>query len=378
MLRKIIILILSAGILAGGYFGYKNLSQKPEDSRPKPPPIVKSVYAESVENTSIPLRIISSGQLVATRRVTLTSEVTGVLVSSRFKEGVTYNKGQVIFTINNSETNANVSSQRSSFYSTLLTIMPDLKLDYPEIWPKWDAYLNSIDIEKNLPPMPEFTTDRERNFITANGVVTSFQNCKNLEIRSGKFVIYAPFNGVITQANVQEGGLVSQNQPLGEISSLGDYELELPVNISYLEYLKVGQQIELSLIEGSSTYNGKVVRINPRADVNSQSIIAYIRVVSKQLREGMYLEADMDVGNVEEAYEIDRKLINTEGEVYIVQNDTLLEKQKITPIYYKEETAIVRGLTDGMILVSKPLPGAYPGMKVKILETNTDPKASAL
>ena len=369
MLRKIVLFLLSLGILAGGYFGYSKLSVKPENSRPKPPPIVKSVYAESVENSAIPLQIVSSGQLVATRRVQLTSEVTGVLMSSRFKEGVRYSKGQRIFTINNSETNAGVASVRSNFYTTLLIVMPDLKLDYPEVWPKWDNYLISIDINHNLPQLPEFTSEREQNFVTASGVVTAYQNCKNLEIRSDKFVLYAPFNGVITSANVQEGSLVSQNQPLGEISSLGDYELELPVNVSYLQYLKIGQEIELLPVDGNAIYHGKVIRINPKADVNSQSIIAYIQVRSDELREGMYLQAEIDAGSIEDALEIDRKLINADGEIYVIQHDTLLAKQKVNAVYFKETTAIIKGLEDGTIMVSKPLPGAYPGMKVKILES---------
>ncbi|MCP4125035.1 MAG: HlyD family efflux transporter periplasmic adaptor subunit [Bacteroidetes bacterium] len=369
MLRRIIIVLLSLGILAGGYLGFKKLSVKPESNRQKPAAPVKGVYARVIENAEIPLNIISSGMLEATRQVQLTSEVTGVLQSSRFKEGVAYNKGQVIFTIDNSEADANVSSQRSSFYAKLLNVMPDLKLDYPEVWSKWDAYLNSIDVQKSLPGLPDFSNDRERNFITANGIVTSYQAVKNLEIRSGKFVIRAPFNGVITAASVQEGGLIRQGQPLGEISSLGDYELELPVNLAYLEYLKVGRKIELTPIEGTGSYTGEIVRINPRADVSSQSIIAYVRVVSKSLREGMYLQADMDAGVISDASEIDRKLINNKKEVFIVINDTLLSKTTVEPVYYQKETAIVKGLEDGVVLVSKPVPGAYGGMKVRILNS---------
>jgi len=369
MLRRIIIVLLSLGILAGGYFGFKKLSVRPESNRQKPAAPVKGVYARVIENAEIPLNIISSGMLEATRQVQLTSEVTGVLQSSRFKEGVAYNKGQVIFTIDNSESDANVSSQRSNFYAKLLNVMPDLKLDYPEVWPKWDAYLNSIDVQQSLPELPDFSNDRERNFITANGIVTSYQAVKNLEIRSGKFVIRAPFNGVITAASVQEGGLVRQGQPLGEISSLGDYELELPVNLAYLEYLEVGRRIELTPIEGTGSYTGEIVRINPRADVNSQSIIAYVRVVSKSLREGMYLQADMDAGVISDASEIDRKLINNNKEVFIVINDTLLSKTTVEPVYYQKETAIVKGLEDGVVLISKPVPGAYGGMKVRVLNS---------
>ncbi len=367
MARSIIITILSAAIIFGAFQVFKSFTSKKKEARKLPPISLKSVYVETVNNEEVPVKIDASGQLVATRRVTLTSEVTGVLRSSNFKEGVSYRNGQVIFTIDNAETNTSVASQRSVFYSTLLKIMPDLKLDYPDVWQKWDIYLKSIDIDQNLPELPAFTTDRERNFITANGIITAFQNAKNLEIRSGKYRLKAPFNGVITQANVQEGSLVTMNQPLGEISSLGDYELELPVNVEFLYLLKVGQQIELSSINNDKTYKGKIVRINPRADINSQSITAYIRVVDRELREGMFLKAVIDAGTIDNAYEIDRKLINSSNEVFIVTKDSTLQLVKVNPVYSKEETSIVEGLEDSIQLLSKVLPGAYPGMKVKIL-----------
>lgn len=139
MLRKILLILLSIGILVGGYFGYRALKHNPANNKPKPAAPVKSVYVETVQNGAIPLKITSSGMLRATRRVELTAEVTGVLVSSRFREGVAYRQGEVIFSVDNAETDASVASQRSNFYTRLLTVMPDLRLDYPDVWPKWDA-----------------------------------------------------------------------------------------------------------------------------------------------------------------------------------------------------------------------------------------------
>lgn len=371
MLRTIVIILLALAVIAGGIFGYMKLGTKPEKERMKPPPVIKAVFAETIENGDIPLQLESSGQLEATRRVQLTAEVTGVLKASRFKEGVAYNQGAVIFTIDNAENNANLASQRSNYYAQVLNLMPDLRLDYPDEWQKWEAYLNSIDINQSVPALPEFGSAREKNFITASGLVAAYQSIKNMEIRSGKYIIRAPFNGVITEANVQEGGLVRMNQPLGEISSLGDYELELPVNISYLPYLKVGNKIELEPIEGSGTFDGEVVRINPKADVNSQSIIAYVRVRDKNLREGMYLKAVMDAGVIQNAAEINRKLINSDDEVFIIEHDTVLARIPVETVHLNQRTAIVKGIEDGTVLVSKPVPGAYPGMWVRILETES-------
>ena len=57
-------------------------------------------------------------------------------------------------------------------------------------------------------------------------------------------------------------------------------------------------------------------------------------------------------------------LLNSNS-VYTVK-DSLLKLVKVNPIYFNEETVIVKGLEDGAKVLSKPVPGAYTGMKVKI------------
>gem|GEM_PF-5260202 len=51
--------------------------------------------------------------------------------------------------------------------------------------------------------------------------------------------------------------------------------------------------------------------------------------------------------------------------VYIVK-DSLLELAPVKPVYFNEKTVVVKGLKDGDILVSKPVPGAYTGMHVQL------------
>ena len=38
----------------------------------------------------------------------------------------------------------------------------------------------------------------------------------------------------------------------------------------------------------------------------------------------------------------------------------------MNPVYYTDKTAIVKGLQDGTEILSRPLPGAYEGMLVKV------------
>ena len=98
MLRNIVAVVLTLLILLGSYMAYKKLSYKPERNKKALPKVVKNID-QAVKNTNIPIEITSTGKLVPTRQIILTSEVTGVLRSSKFKEGVAYRKGHNIFVI---------------------------------------------------------------------------------------------------------------------------------------------------------------------------------------------------------------------------------------------------------------------------------------
>lgn len=372
MARIITSIVISIVLLLGSWFIYKKFTSNIEEVTIETEHYLKGVRVETVKNSTIPISVTSHGKLVATQKVTLIPEVTGIIKSSNFKEGVHYSKGATIFEIDNEEMNASLVSLRSEFRARLILVIPTLKQDHGSNGDKWENYLKSVDIQSEIPELPKFSDLREENYLTTQGIVALYQKVKNFEIRMRKYHFVAPFDGLITIANVQVGSLIGAGQPVGEISSFGDYELELPISIEYLPYLKVGNKIQLKTIKGQTQYAGRISRINPRANLDAQSIIAYVSVRNSSLREGMFLEATMDAGSIENAAEIDRSLLNNKNEIFILNpEDSTLLLQDVEPVYFKEKTAVVKGLEDGTILLSKVPPAAYWGMKVKVLSENS-------
>lgn len=368
MLRKIIVTIIGFAIILLGYFLFKFLAgQGKKDKTPENISFVQNVFVQQVKNSEIPLNILSSGKLLASKKMQLRTEVTGILRSVKFNEGIRYKKGEVILQIDNQENKASVISQRSKFYTDLLRIMPDIKLDYPEVIEKWEKYLSKIDVNYNLPKLPEFTHEKEKKFISANGIISSYSLTKNMELRQGKFFLTAPFTGIITEALVKTGDLVSAGQKVGEISNVGDYELEIFINGEYLEFLKVGQKVKLTNLSGNKDWTGTVLRINPKINVSTQTAKIFIGIKNKELSEGMYLQASISAGVVQDAFEIDRKLLNDNNQVFIVR-DSVLDITQVSPVFYNEETAIVKGLENNTKILAKNLPKAYVGMRVKVID----------
>ena len=64
---------------------------------------------------------------------------------------------------------------------------------------------------------------------------------------------------------------------------------------------------------------------------------------------------------------MNRKLLVEKNKLFYVKNSTL-HLVEVTLVHFNEKTVIVKGLKEGTKLISKPILGAYEGMKVKIKE----------
>lgn len=374
-MRKFVSVLLGLLVLVGaGALAYYLI----ESNKKEKPPIrkvVKTVFVDTVKNTTIPIQLPANGTLIAKNRIELFSEVQGVFQYSAkdFRPGESYQQGQVLLKLNSQEYFASVQSAKSELYNQIAAIIPDLRLDYPDAFSKWEAYLNNYNLEKTTPKLPEISNNKERYFITGRGILSTYYNVKNLEERLIKYSIIAPFNGILTDALITKGALVREGQKLGEYIDPSVYELEVSIAKEYSDLLQKGEKVNLQDLEGREAFNGVVSRINASIDQSTQSIRVYIQVEGESLKEGMYLEAQLEAKKVENAVSIDRKLLVDQNQLYIVR-DSILDLVKVNPVYTSEEKAVVKGLKDGEEMISKPVSGAYAGMPVKIFrdEENKD------
>jgi len=248
--------------------------------------------------------------------------------------------------------------------------MPDLRLDFPDVFQKWQSYLNGFDLNKSTPKLPEISNEKENYFITGRGIVSSYYNVKNLEQRLSKYRITAPFTGILTEALVTEGTLVRNGQKLGEFINPSVYEMEVAVSKSFADILKEGESVNLTSLDNTKTYNGKVSRVNGSIDATTQTITVYIEVKHEDLKEGMYLEANLNAKKVENAIEIDRNLLLDSQEIYVVR-DSLLDVIPVKPAHFYSDKVVLKDVPNGTIVLRKPVPGAYAGMHVKAAKNNT-------
>ncbi|MGH1385099.1 efflux RND transporter periplasmic adaptor subunit [Kordia sp.] len=367
-MRNIILSILGALLIAGALYFGKIIATDKNKKKPIPKKIVKTIYTDTVQNSTIPIIIPANGSLVAKRRVELYAEVQGIFKTNRklFKPGQKYRRGETLIRVDAAEYYASVQSSKSNLYNSIAAIMPDLRLDFPDIYPKWQKYLSSFDLNKTTPTLPEMTTEKEKYFITGRSIVTNYYNVKNLEQRLSKYTISAPFSGILTEALVTEGSLIRNGQKLGSFIDDSAYEMEVALSKQYASLLKVGEKVALNNLNGTETFSGTISRVNGSIDATTQTITAYIEVKDEKLKEGMYLEANLNAKDEKNAIEVDRGLVLANDQVFIVR-DSVLDVMDVTPVYFSDTKAVLKNIPNGTVILSKSVPGAYAGMLVKPL-----------
>ena len=366
-MRKIILAILGLIIIAISIFGaiYLVKSNKKEVAVKKD--IAKPISVKEVQNTDILVEIQTNGSLTALNKFEIFSEVQGVFTPAKklFRPGQAYQANEVLVNINDEEFLASLKSTKSEFVNLLVSIMPDIRLDYAEQYETWQTYLNSLSVHKNLPQLPEIKDEAFKYFINGRGILTSFYNIKNLEVRLAKFTIRAPFKGVLTETDITSGTLIRPGQRLGEFIDPSVMELEIALQKNFINFIQVGDTVSLNSIDDTPTAKGVISRINSQVDPNSQTIQVFVNVENKNLNEGMYLEANIKGQTIKNAFQLNRSLLNNNNEVFVVK-DSFLALKKVKPLHYNTNTAIVKGLENGDVIMTSNLSSAYSGMLVKL------------
>lgn len=326
--------------------------------------LVEVIYPEA---GNIDQTYSSTGKLEAVDRYEIFSQVEGQLLPSanNFKVGNHYKKGDVILEVDKNEYKMSVLSKKSDFVSMITGILPDLKSDYPASYPIWRNYVASIDVNKALPAIPATTNQQEKFYLSGKGIFSSYYTVRSMEEKLDKYSIRAPFSGVVTSSKVQAGTAVRNGSELGSIISTSTYDLEITVPLYLLSNIKVGTTAKLSASDISGEWTGSVVRIGGSIDEKSQSVNVYIRTQGSQLKEGLYLTAQLNQTPYKDAMSLPRKMVSDDSKIFIVVNDKLKE-QDVEVLARRGDVAIIKALPAGVAVMATVIKSAYEGMPVRI------------
>ena len=318
--------------------------------------MIKSVSVIKVNNSNLQSEISSSGRVVSLNNINISSEVSGKLEGNfSIKKGTKFRKGDVLFRVKNTDIKLLADSKKSNFMNLLSSNLADIKLDFPEEYTKWNEFFNSISFNSLIVDFPETSTSKEKNFIISRGIMAEYLSIKSDEEKLKKYIIRATFDGVISKSYTDIGANINMGSPVIDVIKIGNMEVELTVNTSEIDFIKLGSKV--TLMDGSHTFDGSIIRKGNFVNKNTQNISVFVSINDDAdfLYDGMYLDARISSIIINNVCEIPRRSVFSNNKVFIVNADNKLEIINVNIISNQGNNVIVDNIINNTMIVVEPL-----------------------
>lgn len=188
--------------------------------------------------------------------------------------------------------------------------------------------------------------------------------------------VRAPFAGIVAKRWVNVGDKVSPDMPVAQVVDLSRMELEAPVPVSEIPFVKVGQRIAFQ-VDGFAgrKFEGRVERVNPSAEAGSRSINVFVTLDNKDaaLRGGMFASGTLATATGAEVDVIPVSAIVEEGGqtfVYVVKGGKVERRTVVLGARHEERglVAVREGLERDVPVITVKADGLKPGAGAVVRE----------
>lgn len=190
--------------------------------------------------------------------------------------------------------------------------------------------------------------------------------------------ITAPFSGVVTERYANLGTLMqagtgssTQAMPLVRLSQDDLFRLVIPVPESYVQYIKIGDPVNVRVPSLNRTFPGKVARfsVDVRADTRTMHTEVDVPNPQRVLLPGLYAEADLQLDRKNNIPSIPVQALSHRGgetSVFVVDSSGTLEQRKVqVGIETSSDAEVTSGLSEGEEVVVSDRAGLKAGEKVR-------------
>ncbi|MDO4191549.1 MAG: efflux RND transporter periplasmic adaptor subunit [Bacteroidales bacterium] len=157
------------------------------------------------------------------------------------------------------------------------------------------------------------------------------QTKTNLEFLEQNTFVKAPFSGVISAKNYEDGELYG-GQPILTLTKISTLKAYIAVPESYFPLVKAGQKITLtSEIYPDQVFDATIETIYPTVDASTHTFQVKLKIPNGKevLRPGMYVKTELALGEVEAVmapYQAVLKLVGANDRYIFVNNNGVAKR----------------------------------------------------
>ncbi|EXJ14802.1 efflux RND transporter periplasmic adaptor subunit [Imhoffiella purpurea] len=319
------------------------------DGASRPPPLVEVAEARRAE---VRQRLSTTGTLIASEKVTLTTEASGRVVAVGFEDGDRVRRGQVLLELERTRGRAEVRRAEASLEERRRELARLREL-------RAQDFVSEDELESA-------TTAMEH----AEASLTVARD--QLDDRSLK----APFEGVVGRRLVSPGAVVEPGTPVTELVQLDPLDVLLDIPGSDAARARVGLHVEVETpAYPDRTFSGKVTYVGTQVEESTRSLPLEARIDNHEglLRPGMLavvalLLEPVPVIQVPEAAILAR---GPSQRVYVVDDSGRVERRIVeTSLRRNGWVGIASGVEAGESVVTEGLGMLRDGMRVRVKDAD--------
>jgi len=201
------------------------------------------------------------GSVVFDQSAGISPEVSGLIAEHYMIEGTVVRKGAVLIKLNTDFITKDIEVLNQQIAQIDIRIENALK----NLGRFETLFKQNATTEKNYDDLAfeakELQIDKERLKVTLAK--------KKLELE--KSIIRAPFNGLVPKRYKSQGEWVSPGGPICQLAALDDLAVQVAVSEDLMPFVKVGQQVALSVTAMGRELQGRVKIVVPSVDPKSKT-----------------------------------------------------------------------------------------------------------
>jgi RND family efflux transporter MFP subunit len=381
--KRIIHMLTTLIFIGLGVVGFVLLTvNKPQLKKTKPPapmPMVSAVPVK-IENLAIP--IIGEGTVRPVREIQLVPQVSGLVIdiSPALVDGGDFKKGDILLRIDPVDYQLAVTLARARIKdseSALQLAQEEAAASQEE----WHLLNENSSKGKREPPalvakIPQLEAARAK-------LAADRADLQKAELNLKRTQLIAPFNGRVSEENVDIGQYVSIGQSLATLFSVDEAEIVVPFEDESLFWFHVPgftpgsgpgspAKIKARIAGRNLTWAGRVERAEGKLDERTRLINVVIRVENPYntrppLAAGLFVSAEIQGRKLENAAVIPRPALRENSVVWVVDNNGRLSFRKVEVArLFPDRVILESGIGQGEMVVTSPVKAVTDGMRVRI------------
>jgi RND family efflux transporter MFP subunit len=356
---------------------------KPEPEKKDQEPRALSVFVRSVEHADMAIDVKSQGEVRAGTRVELVSQVAGrvVAVSDEFIEGGVVTSGIPLIEIEAIDFRLALAQREARLAEAEVAVQTAVATANVARKQLTNASQAS-DLALNKPQVAEAKARRE----------AASADLQQARLNLARTKISLPFDGRLISTQVDVGQYVMPGATLGQAFSTDKVEVRLSLSdrqlaslglpIGYVAGVDGGPTVLLSATVAGSlhTWSGKMARLDATVDPSTRMVFGTVEVLAPYtlnrsgqgmpLAVGLYVDAEIQGRQVDDAYVIPRDALRAGNKVFVVNDAGTLEIRQVIVAHSTATEAIVAsGLAVGEQVVVSSIRNAIPGMSLEALDS---------